>query len=275
MKLSEIVKRALLNVERIVKNHGDNKALTSYYLEFWRRALILELVTKYCPKDSVVVDLGASPFILSCALKLMGYDVIAYDYDPDRYLNIAKAFNVKVVKCDLERECLNLENGSVDCVVFSEVIEHINPYYVSHTLAEINRVLRLGGKLILSTPNVASLFRRVKLLMGKQPIYRFHVKEYTKSEVECLLRNSGFKILESFYSEVNDLHFVEANPCDYLRIDGYHDLIRILLRRPSRTNLLRAIAFPLVKAIPTLRMNIVVVAEKTVYLRPQLMERWG
>jgi len=92
--------------------------------------------------------------------------------------------------------------------------------------------------------------------------------------VEELLRNSGFKILESFYSEVNDLHFVEADPCDYLRMDGYQNLIRILLKKPSRTNLLRAIAFPLVKAIPTLRMHIVIVAEKTRYLRPSLMERW-
>jgi len=63
----------------------------------------------------------------------------------------------------------------------------------------------VGGKLIITTPNIASLFRRAKLLMGKQPIYRFHVKEYTKNEVEGLLRDSGFKILESFYSEVNDL----------------------------------------------------------------------
>ena len=71
------------------------------------------------------------------------------------------------------------------------------------------------------------------------------------------------------------MHFVEADPCDYLRMHGYHDLIRILLKRPSKTNLLRAIAFPLVKAIPTLRMLIVIVAEKTRYLRPSLTERWG
>jgi len=62
--------------------------------------------------------------------------------------------------------------------------------------------------------------------------------------VEELLRNSGLKILESFYSEVNDLHFVEANPYDSLRIEGYRDLIKILLKRLSRTNLLRTIAFP-------------------------------
>jgi SAM-dependent methyltransferase len=270
-KISEIAKHALLEIEKIVK---DEKVLASYYQEFWRRAMVLELVMKYCPKGSVVIDLGAQPFIVSSALKLMGYDVIAYDYDPDRYLDIAKAFGVKVVKCDLERDSLGVENETVDCAVFSEVIEHINPYYVNYTLAEINRVLKVGGKLIITTPNIASLFRRLKLLIGKQPVYRLHVKEYTKYEVEELLRNSGFKILESFYTEVNDLHFVEANLIDYLRINGYFDLIRILLKRPSRTNILRTIAFPLVKAIPTLRMIIGVVAEKAEHLKPLPVERW-
>ena len=47
-----------------------------------------------------------------------------------------------------------------------------------------------------------------------------------------------------------------------------------MLKRPSRTNLLRTIAFPLVKAIPTLRMVIVVVAEKAKYLKPLSIERW-
>jgi len=207
-KISEVTKQVLLEIEEVIKTPQDGRVFTSYYLEFWRRALIQELVMKYCPGDGLVMDLDAQPFILSCALKLMGYKVIAYDYDADPYLDIAKAYNVKVVKCDLERDRIDTEDGSVDCAVFSEVIEHINPYYINHALSEINRVLKVGGKLIVTTPNIASLFRRLKLLLGKQPVYRLHVKEYTKNEVEELLRNSGFKILESFYSVVNDLHFV-------------------------------------------------------------------
>ena len=273
-KTSENSKKALLEIEKIVQSIQDAKALASYYLEFWRRVIVLELIKEVCPKGSVVADLGAQPFIVSCALKLMGYEVIAYDYDPDPYLDIAKAFGVKVVKCDLERDSLGMEDGSVDCAILSEVIEHINPYFVNYTLSEVNRILKVGGKLIITTPNIASLFRRLKLLIGKTPIYRLHVREYTKYEVEGLLRDHGFRICESFYSEVNDLHFVEANPHDYLMIDGYRDLIRILLKRPSRTNLLRTIAFPLVKAVPALRMTIVVVAEKAEHLKPRSIERW-
>ena len=274
MRISDEVKDASLSVGRIVKEYGDDKALRSFYLEFWRRALVLELVRKYCPKGGTVIDLGAQPFIISCALKLMNYEVIAYDYNPGRYLGIAKACNVKVVKCDLERDSLDLKDSSVDYAVFSEVLEHINPYYVHHTLTETNRVLKVGGKLIVTTPNIASLFRRVKLLLGKQPVYRLHVKEYTKDEVEKLLKEYGFRILESFYSEVNDLHFVDAELHDYLRINGYLDLIRCLFRKPSKVNLLRMLAYPIVKAIPPLRMLQVVVAWKVSHPGLSHVERW-
>jgi hypothetical protein len=40
------------------------------------------------------------------------------------------------------------------------------------------------------------------------------------------------------------------------------NLLKDMLKKPSKTNLLRTIAFPFVKAIPTLRMIIVAVAEK-------------
>lgn len=102
--------------------------------------MVLQLTQEYCQKGGTVVDLGASPFIISCALKLMGYEVIACDYDPWQYLNIAEAFNVEVFKCDLERDSLNIPSGSADCVVLSEVMEHLNPYYISHLLAEVNRI---------------------------------------------------------------------------------------------------------------------------------------
>ena len=119
-----------MSVERIAEGYGDEEVLKSFYLEFWRRALVLELMRKYCPKGGTVIDLDAQSFIISCALKIMGYEVIAYDYNPERYLGIGKTCSVEVIRYDLERDSLNLENDSVGCAVFSEVIKHINPYYI-------------------------------------------------------------------------------------------------------------------------------------------------
>lgn len=267
-------REALLHVKNIVESYGDEKVKQSFYLEFNRRLLVLKHVEEICNKGGLVVDLGASPFILSAALRLMGYEVIAYDYDPQYYLHIAKAVDVNVFKCDLERDSLNTPKESVDCTVFSEVIEHLNPYYIGHTLDSVNHALKVGGKLILTTPNIASLFRRIKLLVGRQPQYKYHIHEYTKREIENLLIEHGFKILQSYYTEINDLAFLDATPEEYLNIKNYWDMTKIVIKRPTSTNILRFVAYPIVKIMPSLRMHIVVISEKREASFAKEFERW-
>ena len=265
---------ALLGLEQLVRSLNDARVLHSFYFEFGRRLYTLKLVLKFCPSGSEVVDLGASPFIVSCALARMGYKVTAVDYDPAEYSTVASACGVKTVRADLERDRLDLADASVDCAVFTEVLEHLNPYYVGHAIGEISRVLKPGGKLILTTPNIASLFRRLRLLLGVQPQYVIHVHEYTRREVVELLERHGFKVLEANYSKVNDLTYVDAEPGEYVKLRSYRDLLKLIARRPTKLNMLRALAYPLVKAIPSLRMMIVVVAERSNCVKPPEVRRW-
>ncbi|MEM3763529.1 MAG: class I SAM-dependent methyltransferase [Desulfurococcaceae archaeon] len=154
---------------------------------FLGRLLVLQLVREFCQEGNVVIDLGASPFIMSCALKCMDYRVIAIDYNPSEYLALASQCEVEMVKADLEMDKLSLLDAYTDCVVLSEVLEHLDPYYISYTMSEINRILKLGRILVLTTPNIASLFRRLRLLLGIQPQFVTHVREYTIQEMEELL----------------------------------------------------------------------------------------
>jgi len=203
-------REALLRVREVVEVLGDGRVKHSYYPEFHRRLQVLELVSEYCRSGGRVVDFGASPFITSCALKHIGFEVLAVDFDPGEYGRIAEACGVRAVGADFERDRVPIDDGWAGCAVFSEVLEHLNPYYVSHAMSEINRVLRLGGIPVLTTPNIASLFRRLRLLFGIQSQYRLHVREYTKCEVEDLLGRHGFRALRSFYSDVNDLIYIDA-----------------------------------------------------------------
>jgi len=157
--------KALRGVEEIIRRFGDEKALSSFRIELARRLEVLRLVEEHCKPDSVVLDLGAQPFIVSCALRRMGYEVVAFDIEPEPYLKIAESCGVRVVKCDLETDELGI-NGA-GCAVFSEVLEHLHYYHIPFVMAKINRALRHGGHLILTTPNMASLFRRLRLLLGR------------------------------------------------------------------------------------------------------------
>jgi SAM-dependent methyltransferase len=266
-------REALLSVKEIVERFSDSRAVHSYYLEFGRRLEVLKLIEGYCGQGLTVLDLGAQPFIISCALRKMGYDVVALDIDPEPYMRIAEACNVNVVRCDLERDELGVDNA--DCAVFTEVLEHLHYYYAPLVLNKINRALKRGGVLILTTPNIASLFRRLRLLLGIQPIYRHHVREYIMKEVVSLLREAGFEIAKAYYSIVNDLTFINANPEEYLRVSSFKDIMSIVLKKPTKLNILRLLAYPIVKIKLSLRQLIVIVATKAREPTVQVLERWG
>jgi len=265
-------REALLSVKDIVKLYGDQKAIYSFYFEFGRRLEVLELVKTFCKPGAIVLDIGAQPFITSCALKKLGYEVIALDIEPEPYIEIAKSCGVNVIKCDLEKDELGVTDA--DCAVFTEVLEHLHYYYVPIVLARINRSLKVGGHLILTTPNIASLFRRLRLILGRQPIYKCHVREYTMSEVVTALREAGFDIVKAYYSAMNDLTYVDAEPEEYLKISGYIDLVKIAIKRPTKLNILRTLAYPLVKMLPSLRQLIVVVGVKVREPITKLFKRW-
>jgi len=262
----------LLSIKEIVGRFGDSRAVHSYYLEFGRRLEVLKLVEECCGHGSTVLDLGAQPFIISCALRKMGYDVVALDIDPEPYMRIAEACDVNVVRCNLERDELGVDNA--DCAVFTEVLEHLHYYYVLPVLSRISKALKPGGVLILATPNIASLFRRLRLLLGIQPIYHYHVREYTMREVVSLLREAGFEIVKAYYSVVNDLTYIDADPEEYLGISSFKDLVRIVLKKPTKLNILRLLAYPIVKLRPSLRQLIVIVAVKAREHTSRMPERW-
>ncbi|MEV0278938.1 methyltransferase domain-containing protein [Streptomyces sp. NPDC050610] len=101
---------------------------------------------------------------------------------------------------------LPFASGVADAVLFSEVIEHlVDP---DGALEEIRRVLRPGGHLLLSTPNLAAWYNRALLLAGVQPVFSEvslrqihgrpgtqvvgHLRLFTARALRELLTASGF-----------------------------------------------------------------------------------
>jgi 2-polyprenyl-3-methyl-5-hydroxy-6-metoxy-1,4-benzoquinol methylase len=118
----------------------------SFYFEFNRRFEVVKYLNDYVNKNNAVVcDIGSQPFILTAMMKEIGYNVIAVDIEPDRFKKILELFDIPAVKADLEKDRIAIDNEFCDCVVFSEVLEHFSPYYVSHALTEINRITKTGG----------------------------------------------------------------------------------------------------------------------------------
>ena len=91
-----------------------------------------------------------------------------------------------------------------------------------------------------------------------------------------LLRETGFEITKAYYSVVNDLlTFIDADPEEHLRISSFKDLVRIVLKKPAKLNILRLLAYPVINIRPSLRQLIVVVATRVREPTVQVLERWG
>lgn len=55
-----------------------------------------------------------------------------------------------------------LPDSSVDVVVAGEIIEHVQPHEVDAVIFEFFRVLKLGGRLLMTTPNPSYLRNRMR-----------------------------------------------------------------------------------------------------------------
>lgn len=113
------------------------------------------------------------------------------------------AHEVRFVQMDA-RQALPIAQGSLDCIVSIEVIEHISQPY--EFLDQCRRLLKPGGTLVFSTPNVGNLQSRVRcLFMGLPSLYEMpsadpanagrlcgHIMPLNWAFLSYGLRRSGF-----------------------------------------------------------------------------------
>jgi len=112
----------------------------------------------------------------------------------------AEARGIQVARLDLEDAAFPWADGSMDVVVSNQVFEHLKNVW--RPMSESFRVLRPGGWLVLSVPNLASLHNRVLLAMGRQPTsirtLGPHVRGYTFGEIQQFVAlDGGFRVVQA------------------------------------------------------------------------------
>ena len=116
-------------------------------------------------------------------------------------------FECSIDHFDAEKDRYPYADGHYTTVLCCELIEHLfaDPM---HLMSEVNRILKTGGHLVLTTPNAAGLRAIAAILQGYHPGFfpaylkpeisgeghARHNREYAPGEIRRLLENSGFEV---------------------------------------------------------------------------------
>ncbi len=115
--------------------------------------------------NKVVVDVPAGTGYSTEILLKTGADVRPFDLFPEFF----KVAGVRCQSADLNKT-MPLEDASADVVLFQEGIEHLQDQL--HVLHEMNRVLKPGGVLLLTTPNYSNLRAKLSYFLNESEIYK-------------------------------------------------------------------------------------------------------
>jgi len=189
----------------------------AYYLRY--RSRYKECMQRFAalaPSHPVdVLDVGGGQLALM-SMKLWNDHGVVADL-PGPHLSYMARHGVETIHWNLCKSEPPFD-AKFDFVFFSEVIEHLPiPGYV--VLERLRKVLRPGGVIICTTPNLYRLRNVVYMALGR-PIFDYfqypdtesallHVVEYSRDHLDWQFRKAGFTRYRVEYSQ---MHHLPTNP---------------------------------------------------------------
>lgn len=191
-----------------------------------------------------MIDIGSGQFALLCR-ELLGMKGNVADIDLRWQEDLAK-MGVDVMRCDLAAGPLETDQR-FDLIVIAEVIEHV-PRAPRVVLAELRDRLTEGGYIVLTTPNFFRLRNLIRMVMNKEILDPFnppapdspigHFVEYSIDHMRLYTEEAGLKVVHAGLEQ--------------LSMGG----------ASAKARLARKVTRPLTRALPHLRDNLVVVAQR-------------
>ena len=148
---------------------------------------------------AAILDCGCDTGRLAANLSVEhGHRVVGLDVHRPA-LTIAAARAISVVWFDLDsRTRLPFAASRFDGAILGDVIEHTRQ--PERVLARVSDLVKAGGFLIISVPNVAFVLTRIALLFGRFEYQdagtrdRAHLRFFTRKTIVETVRNSGLEI---------------------------------------------------------------------------------
>lgn len=194
------------SAQKFLTNSGTNPGLSDQLKDYYQvhcvryDETLRRIIDQVKNHNDHILDIGCYPTFLFDTLENQGFNMtgISSHHEPIKTKNI---FNLNI-----ETDELPFDKNSFDLILMFEVIEHIL-FHPHNTLLKLKKILKPGGKLLISTPNAAHIKHRLQAVMGHsttfsidespletdwKKLYFRHNKELTGVELKKVMLQAGF-----------------------------------------------------------------------------------
>ncbi len=137
------------NDQKLIWNFFQSEEKFAFKGAIPRYKFLAKEVTKNLDYKNKILNIGIGPGILENNLKKLGYEI--YALDPSK--NVVNELNKFGIKSKVGQiESIPFPDNKFDCVIASEIIEHIPVENLQISIREISRVLKSNGILLTTVP---------------------------------------------------------------------------------------------------------------------------
>ena len=193
------------------------------------------------PRGLRVLDLGCGGGHNGAMLKKAGArEVVGVERDPGAAREARKRLD-RVVECDLgELDPAELGDQPFDAILASDVLEHLAD--AEDVLARAVTLLRPGGAVVLSLPNVSNVYVFSQLLLKTWPrrssgiFDRTHVRWFARRDMVRLLQGAGLEVLrvEPYFTRYRAIRAASLVLSLYVFRDYWARQFLLLAVKPDR-----------------------------------------
>jgi len=177
---------------------------------------VLRRLTRFgLPAGAKILDAPCGAGALVASLNAVGFEAWGADLQPEAQAVLGERF-----RCGDLNSQLPWPDASFDVVVSVEGIEHLENRF--GFLREVHRLLRPGGLLVITTPNIVSLRSRVRFFGSgfyhgdPRPLNEaarhllHHIGLITFADLRYHLHTSGFRLIETGHTHCKPISYLYA-----------------------------------------------------------------
>lgn len=187
-------------VERFWNAYASNQRRRDNYFSKLHGSAIVRVANRFAHLSGLIVDVGCGNGALLEALLADGFFCEGVDASAISVQNVLELFEThpgfRGARVGTV-EKLPLGDGKAGAVFLVEVLEHLDSTILDRALAELQRVIRPGGHLVVTVPNNEDL--QAEMLACPECGCVFHrmqhVRSLTSDSLGALIQQAGFELV--------------------------------------------------------------------------------